>query len=262
MIKQSHIELLNRAIDGLTTADEREQLRQILDADAEARGYYDSLLVASTQLKKTPQVPAPADLKSNIMAKIATAKPITTVQAASHRSVFAFLREQWNVSTSFHISVGVLAGAAAVVVFASVFNTSEHLSVANLQGTLMPHAASELVLGSSTIVAGNSSADFKTTRSGNQLITSILVHTAGVASIQVAFDKTDLELTAITANGQPTNDIEPHSSQVVLTPTPGTQYQLFFQDDSKAVSLLQLTISDGHLSARQEVSTGTHPAIE
>jgi hypothetical protein len=37
---------------------------------------------------------------------------------------------------------------------------------------------------------------------------------------------------------------------------------MVFQDNSKAISTLQLTVSDGHLSARQEISTGTPPATE
>jgi hypothetical protein len=263
MIEQSHIELMNRAIDGLTTADEREELRRILDIEAEIRDYYDRLLVASTQLKKTPRVPAPTDLKTNIMAKIATVKPAETSRAASHRSVFAFLREQWNASTSFHMSVGALAGAAAVVVFASVFDTSDHLSVAKLQGALMPPVStSELVLGSGTIAAGSSSLYFRSTRSGNQLGTSIMVGTTGVAKLQVAYDPSDLAFSVVTANGQPTTEFEKIGDRLILTPAPGIEYHLIFQDNSKAISSLQLTVSDGHLSAREEISTGATPATE
>ena len=256
MNNQQHIELMNRVVDGFATPAEQAELRTLLDSDPVARQYFDSLVLASAELAKSPRLTSPVALKQNIMAEIGSLKRPVARRLTSEQDWLTSLSRLWQKSTSFHLVAGSVAGATAVVLLVSLFSWNNQVPHNQLQGSLVkPSDGKAIVLSSGTISAGVSAAELKVSRTGNTLTVNVLTKSPDVATVTVGFDHKDLVLSAVTAN---TNPIEPRVSgnQLEFVSTPGTTYQLVLNDTSGSISTLNISITDDNLTARQEISTG------
>lgn len=261
MNNQQHIELMNRVIDGLATPAEQAELRALVDRDPAARQYFDSLVLASAELAKSPRLTPPVALKQSVMAEIGSVKRPAARHLASEQDWLTSLSKLWQKSTSFHLVAGSLAGATAVVLLVSVFSRTNQIPHSQLQGSLVKPSDNAIVLSSGTISAGSSAAELRVSRTGNTLTVNVLTNSPDVAKVIVGYDHKDLVLSAVTAN---TNPIEPRVSgdQLEFVSTPGTTYQLVLKDTSGSISTLNIAITDDNLTARQEISTGVFDPVE
>jgi hypothetical protein len=191
------------------------------------------------------------------MANLTTVKSPRPSLGGASTELFAYLRKQWQFSRSFNLGLGAVAGAAAVVLLISVLYNSGQIPTDKLQGTLVPkRQGGKLVLASGTVSAGHSSTQIDLFRNGNSLTVNILANSSDVAKVAIEFDPEDLTVSSVTAGG---TIISPQaaSGQLQFTATPGTSYEITFDDRSAAVSTLRIEVSDDQLTAKHEISTGT-----
>lgn len=89
MLPADQLELITAAVDGELSATEARAFRRLLDVSHEARALYAKLLADSVRVRALPRATPPADLRTKILNRIATATPKPRTRPARSAPRFA-----------------------------------------------------------------------------------------------------------------------------------------------------------------------------
>jgi hypothetical protein len=127
MISKSVYDLINREIDGKTTAEESQQLRTIIESDGEVREAFEGLKQMSQEIGDMKAIAPPPSLKASIMRSIESGYQGSVVRPRRNAA------NVWRFALAF--CGGIAAGLLIFIVFTSTENTSL-VSDAELTGTI------------------------------------------------------------------------------------------------------------------------------
>lgn len=191
------IELVHGELDGTNTAEERSELKKLLETDESAKAYFDETETFFGTLDSVSEVEPPPGLKERIMASI-DVRPATA--ALPSKGLFESLKElfepvlrrpAWAVSYAF--AAGLIVGIAALLVINPVSPPPEVV-----RGTIGQPPST--VIDQARLEVGELTVELKTSDIESESILDVRIAGSGEATIRIE-SGVDQQPTTISAPG-------------------------------------------------------------
>jgi hypothetical protein len=136
-MKTKYFELINKAVDGTLSPQEKEQLDAYLADDENAEKLFRDLLFIGNQLDTIGKEDPSPSLKNNIMAHLPLQRPVS--KSPSY-SIWKSFGELFHSKPQLKIGYAFFAGLIAGVIVFSIFTgiTGNSVDVQSLSGTIVP----------------------------------------------------------------------------------------------------------------------------
>jgi len=141
MIQEKYIELMNGELDGVNSSEESKELFGYMDANPEARQYFQEFCEAARIFDRVEELEPPHHLRKSIMAAIDKTSHVSpAVIAKENIGVMGAIKEAFRFrsqpSHAFAFAAGLLLG---LVVFGAIWQlnpSSDSLNFENLYGSI------------------------------------------------------------------------------------------------------------------------------
>lgn len=225
MIENRYIELMNREIDGVNSPEESAALRAHIDANEEARRYYEDLCGVSNVFAAAGDVTPPKDLNREIMRAVAEHEAVRASSGAGGArrapifGIFAGRRLAYSFAAGLALGLVVLVVVLGAVTKQSRFDRSALYGALGDRRSLSSVVARERVPVSTDDVSGSIDVRYL------------------ASSIVVTLD--------LDANGEVETTLRADTSSVTLTSSGRSSFAVAFTDDAGAHPNVNVAITAG-----------------
>ncbi len=259
MIEQKYLDLIHKEIDGLSSENERAELRAYLANNPEAQDLHRDLTRISGILNKVHQVDPPPYLRTKILNSLPLSKYARKEKRSSLPSVVQSLVVGVNARYAYAVVAGVVLGILAYAVINRQFEATTSPDIPSLYGTMLSREASEnLKTGEHVEISleqAHGTVDIK--YSSEIVLVELKLESDQEIEMFIEFDDRDISFAGFRQLDSPRRTLSIEKSSLRVTNTGNHEYILVFTDLTESVSPMSLKIfSGGALRYEQTVSTG------
>lgn len=226
MIEPKYIELMNRDIDNIISASDRDFLNRYLESNAEANSIYQELIETENLLDRIPEREPSESLKQRILNSI----DFNKYAARKKKGVFEYFTNTFTASFALGFAASIIL--LSIVLITSNFNFS---SISNTLGTMGVNESEQMQSVNVSLKDITGKVNFS--RNDNQFVVSINLDLIKDCSVSIEYYENQKQVDKILLTGM-TSGV-PH---VLLFPAAEGKTHKF---------LLKLSGGDGSLLKRE-----------
>lgn len=240
MVEERIVELMQGRLDRLLSEQEDAELQRRLDADDEARAYFEELRASVEAISSLPSVDPPVSLKADIMRAIRRAQP-------ERRSIREWISELFESRVVFNyvyaLSAGIVIGVALYGMIAGLDKQGPSGSEVSGALVLTPPAAAyqpveEVGLDTLGITMNVRTRTFQL----SHIAECTLQSTASVTAV-VEFEAGALSLAGFSQSERTPETVGIQKNRIELTSTGSNSYLFLFESRSASTPSQTLRIT-------------------
>lgn len=262
MIEQEYLDLIHKEIDGLSSENERAELRAYLANNPEAQDLHRDLTRISGILNKVHQVDPPPYLRTKILNSLPLSKYARKEKRSPLAAIIRDLVFRPNARYAYAVVAGVVVGILAYAVINRQLGSTMPPEISSLYGTMLSQEALGSLVPAEHVEIdleqAHGTVDIK--YSNEIVLVELRLESDQEIEMFIEFDDRDISFAGFRQLDSPRRTLSIEKSSLRVTNTGNHEYILvftIFTDLTESVSPMSLKIfSGGALRYEQTVSTG------
>ncbi|NNF07426.1 MAG: hypothetical protein HKN21_11745 [Candidatus Eisenbacteria bacterium] len=258
MISEKVRELIDRSVDGETSAEELTKLNNILAVDEAARTYYEEVSQVVNLLEAIPEGTPPVDLKHEIMSAILDDRTTVVRDRKWYEPILeAFRPPRHRAVFSFAGGAGLGLFAAWIILGGNTWTVPGQDRAA--VGTMSPLVDTKLLetVDRFEVPVQGGSAVVETKQGEGLVAAEVTVQSSSELEITLELNPTETQAVGYThlAEGQVPSHVEIELNRVKLTQIGETKVLIVLRPITTAPGHLEVTVEDGDRSQQGKLKT-------
>jgi hypothetical protein len=257
-MEERYIELMNKEIDGLNDPSESHELQKYLDANKEARGFYEDLLRMANAFRRMEEVQPPSNLKIRILNSLGRGSNAVRSRSNWIAALVETFRRRPITRYALVFASGLCVGVLFFV-FANPWRQGSTSDTSKASGSmaLLPDLSHLLVVDSAHIESDGIDGTFRTFRSGRNVLVEIAVNASENVRVEMNSDPSELAFGGISRLAGTEGLVSVTQGKIVLTDVKSDHIAVAFSSAGEIHRSVEGRIYKGDVIV-QSVSIRTH----
>lgn len=256
MIDKDYIELINKEIDGVISAEESVKLKDYLEKNPDAQKCYDDYVKLSKMLQQVNAVEPPSNLKKIILNSIRWNKYGIKERKRLFQPLIDALNVKVKHNLAYSFAAGLIVGVFIFALLSHSLNKDTFLDNSELTGTLLLTGAIQDFQTAGKIEDERFGA-VEVKFAKNIVLAEIDIAIHQEVKMVIQFDKSDITFAGFRQLHNLANNLEINDDSVILTSKDTTKLLVVFNDKSQTASPMTFKIYSDALVLEGTVYTGT-----
>ena len=247
MSDEKYFDIMNRYIDGIASKEEVDDLKKYLGSNPEDSKIYKDLFQLDKAIKNIPDVPPPADLKSNVLRSLNISGEQLKDKNSGLKNYIIPIRDNFKLKYAYSFVLGLTAGICFLVLGTGYFENNYQVNETDFSGTLLIEEEADKfsTISSDSFKLNRSQGSFTLKRLNDQILCNIEIQSDDLTLITIQYDHQLFNLNSFSRNFHTELNISLTDGRIEIAHIGNNQYYLLINRMDQKAALLKYKIITG-----------------